>query len=177
MIRRLFLSRELKRTENFVKTFHESNFSDQLGEGFREAFFIPNLEEAYFEARTGIQLSSKNIKKLIEFRDKYLEDYSWRDIRRMMPFIKFNKKAAKFTISKGMNTIFLIYNLLGVAFLIFGMIYPFFSPPESFTTNIERVLILVTSIGFVTIGCFLILIVFKVWGAKRIARKIARKSA
>lgn len=78
--------RNLKRAKEFQDLFNKYETS------FKNEFILPDLEESYFYAQTGIKTNKQSIDKYINFKNKLGVAYTWDIIRDIKPFLNIENR-------------------------------------------------------------------------------------
>jgi len=93
-----------------------------VSKDFYEQFIIPTTQETLFFLETGIDTNDKSINSYISLKNSLGENYTWKTIKRLMPYIKFddeNKiyiKVNKVDKWSAYITLFLAFSLIIIMF-------------------------------------------------------------
>jgi len=68
------------------------DFQKNVSKDFHEQYIIPITQETLFFLGTEIDTNDKSINSYIALKNSLGENYTWKTIKRLMPFIKFDDK-------------------------------------------------------------------------------------
>ncbi|MHA7829515.1 MAG: hypothetical protein ACX93O_00345 [Flagellimonas sp.] len=130
--------------KNLYRRFEYDDKGPFMNTKFESDFILPSLKEKYFQIETGIRTNEKSIDKYVAFKNKLGENYTWREIKLVQPYLSLDQdkieiKLTRFDIIRSniallISFIFLIIAILGSSYfgqfkisslqelLIYGMI-------------------------------------------------------
>lgn len=89
------------RKKNKITNVKEIEFLiDKLDDKFRRDFILKNFKENFFFLQTGIETNEKSIESYIKLKDKLKANYTWKKIKMVTPYLKFENTEIHIELKK-----------------------------------------------------------------------------